>query len=120
LQGRIKILFSRPLAFLLIAADELASVFPLFFISQWLVPLVLLPCALLLDPLNALRGWPSVTGDLARGDLRRLAALLASVGARGLLWEFRNYWATTKWTYTVKAIFETQRLRVRVRRILLP
>jgi len=33
---------------------------------------------LLLDPLNAMRGWPSITGDLARGDWRRLWSLLAS------------------------------------------
>jgi hypothetical protein len=101
LQGRIKIRISRPLAFLLIAAGALAAVVPLVFISQWLVPLVWLSFALLLDPLNALRGSPSVMGDLARGDFRRLAALLASGGVCGLLWEFWNYWAATKWTYTV-------------------
>jgi hypothetical protein len=91
LHGRIKIRFSRPLAFLLIATCALAAV----------VPLVWLSFVLLLDPLNALRGWPSVMGDLARGDWRRLAALLASGGLCGLLWEFWNYWAATKWTYTI-------------------
>lgn len=101
LQGRITIHFSRSLTFLLITAGALAAVVPLVFISKWLVPLVWLSFILLLDPLNALRGWPSVTGDIARGDWRRLAALLASGGVCGLLWEFWNYWAATKWTYTV-------------------
>ena len=101
LNGRKKFRISPPLAYLLITVGGLAAVIPLVFISPWLVPLVWLSFALLLDPLNALRGWPSLTGDLARGDLRRLAALLASGGVCGLLWEFWNYWATTKWTYTV-------------------
>jgi hypothetical protein len=51
--------------------------------------------------LNALRGWPSITGDLARGDWRRLWSLLASGLVCGVLWEFWNYWALSKWTYTV-------------------
>lgn len=101
LNGRKKIRISPPLSYLLIVAGGLAAVIPLVFISPWLVPLVWLSFALLLDPLNALRGWPSLTGDLARGDFRRLAALIASGSVCGLLWEFWNYWATTKWTYTV-------------------
>lgn len=92
---------SRPLRFVLIAAGAVSAVLPLVFVSQWLVPLVWLSFVLLLDPINALRGWPSITGDLARGDWRRLASLLAAGGACGLLWEFWNYWALTKWTYTV-------------------
>ena len=31
----------------------------------------------------------------------RRAALLAGGGVCGLLWEFWNYWAATKWSYTV-------------------
>ena len=48
-----------------------------------------------------MRGWPSITGDLARGDWRRLWSLLASGLLCGVLWEFWNYWALSKWTYTV-------------------
>jgi hypothetical protein len=101
LRGGVKIRLSRPALFALVAAGAVAAVVPLVVISQWLVPLVWLSFIFLLDPLNALRGWPSITGDLARGDWRRLAALLASGGVCGLLWEFWNYWAATKWTYTV-------------------
>jgi hypothetical protein len=74
---------------------------PLFVISAWLVPLVWLGLILMLDPINALRGNPSIAGDIIRGNYQRLLALLASGGLCGLLWEFWNYWALTKWTYTV-------------------
>lgn len=101
LRDGVKIRLPRPALFALIAAGAASAAVPLVFVSQWLVPLVWLSFIFLLDPLNALRGWPSITGDLARGDWRRLAALLASGGVCGLLWEFWNYWAATKWTYTV-------------------
>ena len=100
-QGKRKIVLARPVVVLLVVAGAAAAILPLFIISRWLVPLVWLSFVFLLDPLNALRGWPSVTGDLRRGDWRRLLALLASGGVCGLLWEFWNYWALTKWTYTV-------------------
>lgn len=76
-------------------------VVPLIVISDWFAPVIWLAFILLLDPLNALRGWPSITGDLARGDWRRLWALLASGLVCGVLWEFWNYWALARWTYTV-------------------
>jgi hypothetical protein len=96
-----KIVLSKAALAALVVFGAVAALLPLVIISQWLVPLVWLSFVFLLDPLNALRGWPSVTGDLARGDWRRLAALLASGGVCGVLWEFWNYWAATKWTYTV-------------------
>ena len=95
------LVYSKKLLYVLIALGALAAALPLVFVSAWLVPLVWLSYVLLLDPLNALRGWPSITGDLARGDWRRLAALLLSGGLCGLLWEFWNFWAISKWTYTV-------------------
>jgi hypothetical protein len=78
-----------------------AVVWPLIYPSVWLAPVIWLSFILLLDPLNALRGWPSITGDLARGDWRRLSSLLAAGLVCGFLWEFFNYWALSKWTYTV-------------------
>src|SRR5207249_10972294 len=52
-------------------------------------------------PINAFRGSESIVGDLARGDRRRLLSLLTSGFVCGFLWEFWNYWALSKWTYTV-------------------
>src|SRR5947209_9983124 len=59
LRDRLKLRLSRPLMFVLIAAGAAAAVVPLVFVSQWLVPLVWLSFVPLLDPVNALRGWPS-------------------------------------------------------------
>jgi hypothetical protein len=92
---------SKPVLYLMIVVGAVSALVPVVVVSQWLVPLVWLSFILLLDPLNALRGWPSIVGDLARGDWRRLAALLVGGGWCGVLWEFWNYWAVTKWTYTV-------------------
>jgi hypothetical protein len=65
------------------------------------VPFVWLAYVFLLDPLNALAGRPSVVSDLSGGNWRRPVSLLAAGGFCGILWEFWNYWALTKWTYTV-------------------
>ena len=83
------------------AAGALAVVLPLLVVSPWLVPLVWVGWALLLEPLNYRRGWPSWLADLERGDASRLAGLLGAGAVCGVLWEFWNYWAATKWTYTV-------------------
>src|SRR5262245_60362063 len=76
-------------------------VLPLVFPREWFAPIVWLSFILLLDPLNAWRGWPSILNDLTRGDWRRLWSLLAAGLICGFLWEFWNYWALAKWTYTV-------------------
>jgi hypothetical protein len=98
---------SRPVAlsnktlYVIISIGALCSVLPIIVISTWFAPLVWLGLLLMLDPLNYFRGLPSITGDLKRGDYRRPLALLASGALCGVLWEFWNYWALTKWTYTV-------------------
>ena len=74
---------------------------PLIYPSAWLAPVIWLSFIFLLDPINAMRGYPSIVGDLNRGDWRRLWSLLGSGLVCGLLWEFFNYWALAKWTYTV-------------------
>ncbi len=86
---------------LAVAAGAVSAVLPLLAVSAWLVPLVWIGWALLLEPLNFRRGRPSWLGDLAAGDASRVTALLASGLACGVLWEFWNYWALTRWAYTV-------------------
>lgn len=93
--------FSKPTLVLLACAGGIASLIPLLVPSVWFAPMIWLSFIFFLDPLNALRGWPSISGDLARGDWHRLWSLLASGLVCGVLWEFWNYWALSKWTYTV-------------------
>ena len=84
-----------------VAVGAVCVVLPLAIVSPWLVPLVWIGWALLLEPLNYRAGRPSWLADLAAGDASRVTALLASGLVCGVLWEFWNYWALTKWTYTV-------------------
>jgi hypothetical protein len=70
-------------------------------VSQWLVPLVWTGFILLLEPLNYRHGRPSWLGALTRGDASLVLALLAAGAVCGVLWEFWNYWALTRWTYAV-------------------
>jgi hypothetical protein len=82
-------------------AGAAGAAVPLIYPSEWFAPLLWLSFIFLFDPLNALGGWPSIVGDLARGDWRRLWSLMAGGLVCGLLWEFWNFWALSKWTYTV-------------------
>ena len=93
--------FSKSVLIILVVVGLAGAIGPLVFPSEWLAPVIWLSFILLLDPVNAWRGQPSIYADLARGDWRRLFSLLASGLICGLLWEFWNYWAIAKWTYTV-------------------
>ena len=93
--------FSKTWLVMVACVGGAAAAIPLITPSDWFAPVVWLSFIFFIDPINALRGWPSITGDLARGDWRRLLSLLASGLVCGLLWEFWNYWALSKWTYTV-------------------
>jgi len=68
-------------------------------VGSYLFGPVWLGFALLLDPINRSKGWPSILGDLRKGRTGRLYALLISGWVCGCLWEFWNYWAAAKWHY---------------------
>jgi len=101
LHGRAAIKISKAILVGSIIAGAVGVTWPLIFPSEWLAPVVWLGFIFLIDPINAMRSWPSIAGDLARGDWRRLTSLLAAGLICGVLWEFFNYWAIAKWTYTV-------------------
>jgi hypothetical protein len=82
-------------------AGAVCVALPLVVVSAWLVPLVWIGWALLLEPLNYRAGRPSWLRDLTEGDPSTVLSLLLSGALCGVLWEFWNYWAATKWTYTV-------------------
>ncbi len=99
--GGLRLSSSKGLLLIFIILGVVGVVWPLVFPSAWLAPVIWLSFIFLVDPINALRGWPSIAGDLARGDWRRLWSLWAAGLVCGFLWEFFNYWAISKWTYTV-------------------
>ncbi len=84
-----------------VGAGGVAVVLPLVVVSPWLAPLVWLGWALLLEPLNYRPVVPRGSGTSSAGDASRLLGLLASGAVCGVLWEFWNFWATTRWTYSV-------------------
>ncbi|HKV40467.1 MAG TPA: hypothetical protein VJX67_14735 [Blastocatellia bacterium] len=92
---------SRRTLYTSVVVGAAAAALPILVVSPWLVPLVWLSFVFLLDPINEIRGWPSILGDARSGSYRKLASLLASGLLCGVLWEFWNYWATAKWTYTI-------------------
>jgi len=55
----------------------------------------------LLEPINHRFGAPSLLDDWRRGSLRNFYLLLITGGFCGLLWEFWNFWAGSKWVYTI-------------------
>jgi hypothetical protein len=84
-----------------IAAGLLMLLAPLVYPSPYLAAPVWLGFFFVLDPLNARAADESIVGDLREGHRGRLINLLAAGLLCGLLWEFWNYWAGTKWFYNV-------------------
>jgi hypothetical protein len=98
---QLSLKLGRPGLTVLALVGAIGAIVPLLWPNEWLAPVIWLSFIMLVDSLNALRGTDSIAGDLARGDWRRLFSLLASGLVCGFLWEFWNYWALAKWTYTV-------------------
>ena len=55
----------------------------------------------MLEPINYRWGGKSILRDWEKGSLRKFYLLLTAGCICGFLWEFWNFWATTKWIYTV-------------------
>ena len=72
---------------------------------DWFFPLVWGATTLLAEPALYLRErrW-SLLGDLERGDAGRILRLLAGGAAIGLLWEWFNSMARSRWIYTVPGL----------------
>jgi hypothetical protein len=90
-----------------IGAGLALLLWPVLWPSPYLAAPVWLGFIFLLDPLNARAGGESLRGDMraaggfwpglkARGLNLALAGLIC-----GILWEFWNFWARTKWIYDV-------------------
>jgi len=81
-------------------AGVLSALLPLLW-PEYFFPLVWGAFVFLLEPVNHARGADSLMADLERGRPRRIVLLLAAGFVCGGLWEFWNFWAKTKWVYSV-------------------
>jgi hypothetical protein len=97
-----------PLAWLSVILGAAMLALPIVHPSPYLAAPVWLGFIFLLDPLNAWAGAESIAGDWRQGRTHRLTNLLAAGLACGVLWEFWNYWAHTKWVYTVPILPEVK------------
>lgn len=84
----------------LLAVGAVFFLLPLFW-PQYFFPLVWGAFVLLLDPLNHRFGGLCVLGECERGSIKHLMYLLLAGALCGLLWEFWNFWAGSKWVYTI-------------------
>jgi hypothetical protein len=89
-------------AVLSVAVGAAMLAWPLAFPSPYLAAPVWLGFIFLLDPVNARTGAGSLLLRAAgRARFRRVIDLSLAGLICGLVWEFWNYWAGTKWIYTV-------------------
>jgi hypothetical protein len=92
----------------MIAVGVLMLLLPIVYPSTYLAAPVWLGFILLLDPINAHAGEESIRGDLSAGSYRRLINLGIAGLVCGLVWEFWNYWAGSKWRYNVPILPEVK------------
>lgn len=79
----------------------LAFLFLPLLLPRFFFPLVWGGFIFLLEPINRHLGFDSLTEQWETVSLRRFTILLFSGLICGILWEFWNYWAGSKWVYTV-------------------
>jgi predicted flap endonuclease-1-like 5' DNA nuclease len=88
--------FTRTLFALGVASLALVFLFP-----AYCYPLIWGAFTFILEPINYRHGTKSILRDGERGSIRTLCLLLTAGLVCGMLWEFWNFWASTKWVYTV-------------------
>jgi len=64
-------------------------------------PFLWLSLLLVLDPINARFGEPSIIGLLRTRQYRPIVRLMAAGLVCGVFWEMWNYWSLPRWYYTV-------------------
>ncbi len=70
-------------------------------IPEYFFPLIWIGFTFLLEPFNYRYGGKSLLRDLEEGNPRKIYVLLVAGLICGFLWEFWNFWALSKWVYTV-------------------
>ncbi len=74
-----------------------------FLLPKFAFPLIWLAFFLILDPINYLHKQPSIIQHIKDRNLVIPLSLLLAGILMGFFWEFWNYWAVPKWTYTLPA-----------------
>ena len=82
----------------------LASLVALALWPRYVFPVTWLCIVLVLDPVNELRGRPSLIARLRRGDWRLVVALSLGALICGWFWEMWNFWAMPKWEYSISFV----------------
>jgi hypothetical protein len=67
--------------------------------ARYLFAFIWMGFVFLLEPINYSSHTESLLRDLEKGELHRILSLFMAGLICGLLWEFWNYWAATKWVY---------------------
>lgn len=70
-------------------------------IPEYFFALIWVGFTFLLEPFNYRFGGRSLLKDLEQGNPRKIYLLLVAGVICGVLWEFWNFWALSKWVYTV-------------------
>ncbi len=76
-------------------------VVPVIWPSPWMTPLVWMGFAFFLDPINGRLGERSILTEFFTGHRRSMPLFFLAGLIAGILWEFWNYWAFSKWEYSV-------------------
>lgn len=92
---------SSPAFRILVITGAVFVIVPIVFPSRYWAPIVWTGFIFLLDPINYRLGLPSILRQWESGSLAGLIRLFASGFICGALWEFWNYWAGSKWIYTI-------------------
>jgi hypothetical protein len=70
-------------------------------VPEYFFPLIWVGFIFLLDPFNYRFQGKSLLKDLEGGNPRKIYLLIVAGLICGILWEFWNFWALSKWVYTV-------------------
>jgi hypothetical protein len=90
-----------PVFYPFVAFGLACLVVPVVWPSPYMTPLVWMGFAFFLDPINGRLGERSILSEFFTGHFRSMPLFFLSGLVAGLLWEFWNYWASSRWEYSV-------------------
>jgi len=91
---------TKKLLYFMMIIGLITLILPLAF-PKYFYPLIWACFYFLLDPINYMHNEPSLIGYLEKRKLGIIFSLAAAALVCGILWEYWNYWAPIKWTYSV-------------------